>query len=149
LLENCQDHQGTVVLRLCHDEARYGAFETLETFLHEHDIPFDRYSDGRYEYDPLWTCFRPGQDLREFVTNTDRERLFGESLLVTTAEQLELALGHFATQEMALGISTIEAAHRHLHKSVATGCGPLSPFQLVGAAPAGQTDDFPISPPEE
>ncbi len=61
LLANCEEHQGSVVLRLCHDEARYGVFETLETFLRDHGIPFDRYSDGRYEFDPLWTCFRPGQ----------------------------------------------------------------------------------------
>ena len=149
LLDNCTDLEGIVVLRLCDDEARYGAFESLEAFLREHDIPFDRYSDGRYEYDPLWACFRPGHDLCEFTTNTDRERLFSESLLVKIAKQLEQALDRFAARKTTQGIAAVKAAQRRLRAAMATNYGPLPPFQLIGEAVVDATDNYPILPPQE
>lgn len=147
LLDNCTDREGVIVLRLCDDEAPYGAFESLEAFLREHDIPYDRYSDGRYEYDPLWACFRPGHDLCEFTTNTCRERLFSESLLVKIAAQLEQALGRFGAQQTTRGITTVRAAQRRLRATMATNYRPLPPFQLIGEAVVDATDNYPILPP--
>ena len=51
-------------LFLVNDEARYGMFEELEDFLCEHDIPYDRHSDARFEWDAENVTFRPGMERR-------------------------------------------------------------------------------------
>jgi aspartate oxidase len=38
-------------VRFTNDEAAYGQFEELESWLTRHGIDFDRHSDARYEYD--------------------------------------------------------------------------------------------------
>ena len=47
-------------LELEDSEARGGQFEELEAYLVEQAIPFDRASDGTYEYGPDIRRFRPG-----------------------------------------------------------------------------------------
>ena len=39
-------------LHFCDCEAAYGEFQELEGWLREHNIPFQRQSSGKYEYDP-------------------------------------------------------------------------------------------------
>jgi hypothetical protein len=45
-----------------HDRARWGAFEALEAYLIEQQIPFDRYSEPALGYDGRLAQFRPGMD---------------------------------------------------------------------------------------
>ena len=47
-------------LELEDDEAPWGMFEELETYLTGQAIPFDRLSDGGYESSPELRRFRPG-----------------------------------------------------------------------------------------
>ncbi len=56
-------------------EASYGCFRTLEDFLQAHDIEFDRWSDGTYEYEPEMVTFRSGTDLRTWPTDRDGQRV--------------------------------------------------------------------------
>ncbi len=56
-------------------EASYGCFRTLEDFLQAHDIEFDRWSDGTYEYDPEMVTFRRGGEPRTWPTDRDGQRV--------------------------------------------------------------------------
>jgi hypothetical protein len=56
-------------------EASYGCFRTLEDFLQAHDIEFDRWSDGTYEYDPEMVTFRKGGKPRTWPTDRDGQRV--------------------------------------------------------------------------
>lgn len=132
LLAGCVDHEGVTVLRLCHDEARDGAFETLEAFLCEHRIPFDRFSDGRYEYDPEWAFFRPDTGLQFFTTNTSRKRVYDESSLTAVVDQLERTLGQLKAGRIKGAITLVTCIRRELVSELSSGCEGLPPFQLFG-----------------
>ena len=56
-------------------EASYGCFRSLEDFLQAHDIEFDRWSDGTYEYDPEMVTFRKGGKPRSWPTDRDGQRV--------------------------------------------------------------------------
>lgn len=73
LLDNCTEHDKAVVLQLCDDQASWGEFKELEAFLVERAIAFDRFSDGRYEFDPEWVSLRPGSELQVQPINSQRE----------------------------------------------------------------------------
>ncbi len=60
-------------------EASYGCFRTLEDFLQAHDIEFDRWSDGTYEYAPEMVTFRKGGEPRTWPTDRDGQRVVGAS----------------------------------------------------------------------
>lgn len=68
-----EEIDGVALLRLCDEEARSGQFATLEGFLERYGIPYDRHSDGVYEYDPDLVQFRPGMN-RPLVVVTNKSR---------------------------------------------------------------------------
>jgi len=51
-------HKGK--LFLCDAEARYGEFPELEQACRTLGLPYTRYSEGKYEYDPILSDWRPG-----------------------------------------------------------------------------------------
>ena len=54
---SARDESG--LLHFADTEAAYGEFAELEGWLREHNIPFQRQSSGRYEYDACFVEFRP------------------------------------------------------------------------------------------
>ena len=60
-------------------EASWGEFAGLEQFCVEHGIAFDRKTEGKYEFDPETSSFRPGMsDALVEVTNESGERVVAE-----------------------------------------------------------------------
>jgi len=55
-------------------EANYGLLDSLTEFLQEHDIWYDLYNTGKYEYNADWTFFRGG-DLVVCPSNQNDELL--------------------------------------------------------------------------
>ena len=64
-------------LRLVDDEARGGEFDDLEKFLKEKKIPFDRFTDGKYEYDCEAVHYRPGckPEITCYITDKSQNQL--------------------------------------------------------------------------
>jgi hypothetical protein len=62
-----------LLLKLYDDQARYAEFDSLETFLRKHGIPYSRWGEGKYEYDPEVVVFRPGRKLLSWPTNHDQQ----------------------------------------------------------------------------
>ena len=73
LLANRQQIARRLYLCLGDDQVSWGEFPELEAFLVEHDLPFDRFSEGKWEYEPTWTYYRLGQSVRTLVTNPRHE----------------------------------------------------------------------------
>ena len=46
----------------CDDEASYGEFSELEELCRELGLPYDRWSDHKYEYDSCVSMWRPGMN---------------------------------------------------------------------------------------
>src|SRR5437870_810723 len=61
LLEELRQHDSEV-LSVGDDEALGGMFESLEEFLVEQGVAFDRHSDAKYEYDGEIVFYRPGME---------------------------------------------------------------------------------------
>ncbi len=78
---------GTITLYDC--EARYGEFETLEAFLREHEIPFDRHCDAKYEYDGMLVKYRPATGLHEYLATQDGEQTINGVEIDEVASQLD------------------------------------------------------------
>jgi len=84
-------------------EARWGQFEELETYLVEQAIPFDRLSDGRYEYSPELRQFRPAitdADGKILQPETDRTFLCDHDNRPTAAlADVDKAIAETTTRE--------------------------------------------------
>jgi hypothetical protein len=73
-------------------EAANGEFAELEGWLREHNIPFQRQSSGKYEYDPCFVEFRP-----DLPGKPDRVSLTTqEGAPVICREEIEKALQSMA-----------------------------------------------------
>lgn len=61
---------GEWVLQLTDLDAPYGAFPELETFLVQHELPFDRQSDPGHGYDGALVIYRPGAGPTQFIATS-------------------------------------------------------------------------------
>ena len=104
LLEGIKDGE----LRLVDDEATGGEFPDFEDFLKKHKIPFDRQTDGKYEYDPELVHYRPGHDpeIQAFLTTKEGHRLVSEEN-VRKVEKLLIKHGAAGVDEAVLLINKI------------------------------------------
>lgn len=82
------DNDDVVVLRLCDDQASWGEFEELETFLRDNDIAYIRYSDGKYDLDPECAAFHPEKGLVQWLTDHNRKPVIKASDLKPIAGTL-------------------------------------------------------------
>ena len=108
-------------------EASYGCFRTLEDFLQAHDIEFDRWSDGTYEYAPEMVTFRKGSDLRTWPTDRDGQR-------VVRASEVEKLLRQ-------RGIKEARRKYRKLLGPVVPPLKKIGPEELLARAENRRTDE--------
>jgi len=132
-----ENAQGVRLLWFCDDEASYGEFDILESFLREHEIPFTRRSEGRYEYDPETVHFRPGRGLTRCLTNAAAQPVV-EVAEVTPVEELLTAAIEQRQQGSDLDCwSLVVTAQQLLRDHLSADVPPLEPFQIEAAeAPA-------------
>ena len=79
---------GLLTLRLYDDQASWGEFDSLESFLQEHKIPFVRYTEGKYDYDPEVVAFHPDCGLVQELTDHNRNPSIQASVLTPIADTL-------------------------------------------------------------
>ena len=72
LAARSDDGDDVTLLRLCDDQASWGEFEELETFLRDNDIAYIRHSDGKYDLDPEGAAFHPDTGLVQWLTDHNR-----------------------------------------------------------------------------
>jgi hypothetical protein len=132
-----ENAQGERLLWFCDDEASYGEFDILESFLREHEIPFTRHSAGRYEYDPETVHFRPGHGLITCATNAAAQPVV-EVAEITPVDNLLTAAIEQRQQESDVDCwSMVVTARQLLRDRLSADVPPLEPFQIEAAeAPA-------------
>lgn len=90
LLRAARDGNAATTLNLMDHEVAWGHFETLEPFLKEHNIAFDRWSEGKYEFDAELLQFRPGMTQPFCCATLQNQEPVVEARLVASAlESLE------------------------------------------------------------
>jgi hypothetical protein len=105
------------VLRLYSDEMAYGNFDLLQEFLVDHQLPFDRWHDAKYEIPCELMVYRPESELRFFLTNLQEEivvraePLMGLPALLQETRQLLRARGKEAALQALRRCQRLAAEH--------------------------------------
>jgi hypothetical protein len=120
-------------LMLYDDAACNGQFEYLEAFLMQHNIPWDRTNNAKYEYDGFLTCFRPGQGIVEFNATQDGEPLVTLEDVLKIKERLLEVLNGKSWGALKLALHKID--------QIAPEIEPLKPFTIVDDEPKEVTDE--------
>jgi hypothetical protein len=132
ILSAC-DENGLLHFADC--EVAWGEFQELEDWLREHDIPFQRQSFGKFEYDPCFVEFRPdlpGKQNRDRYTLTTQE---GAPVICHGA--IEKALQNMAklvkdrNRAATKRLQAWERIYRGLIRSIPPKLPPLPPFEIV------------------
>ena len=127
LLETLSDG----LLWLCDDQASWGQFDALERLLQEHNVPFDRKSGGKYEYDAEMVHYRPHlPELLRVITDANGEPVVSASKLKPVDE----ALSRAQSEPTRSGIlEAVRAAQQLLQLALPPSLEPMEPFRISGS----------------
>ena len=93
LASRSDDDNGLRLLTLYDDQARWGEFDSLETFRQEQGISYCRYSEGKYDYDAETSAFHPDCGFVESLTDHNRHPVVQTFQLTPIAATLAKVLG--------------------------------------------------------
>ena len=130
LLDNRQQIGRHWWLCLGDDQASWGEFRELEAFLVEHNIPFDRFSEGKWEYEPTWDVYRPGQPVRTVITNPQREPVVAMTGLRTVSRRLSI-IAQGTTPNLATLTRQLKSLDRQLSRLLPARIPPLPSLTVV------------------
>ena len=128
---SARDESGLLHFADC--EAAWGEFAELEGWLQEHNIPFQRQSSGKFEYDPCFVEFRP-----DLPGKPDRYTLTTqEGAPVICREEIEKALQSMARlakdkkRPATKRLQAWERIYQKLSNSIPAKLPPLPKFEIV------------------
>ena len=131
LLEAREDRDGAILLCLYDDQARFGEFAELETFLREQSVSFDRLSEAKYEYAAQIVSFRPDTGLVELPTDPQHRPI----VLAEDLEPLGMSLSRLIRQieqaDVPKALRAAKRADRSLKRLLPPKLPPLEPFEIV------------------
>ena len=133
LLEHLQRVGNVSVLRLCDDQASWGEFGDLESFLVRHRIPFNRFTEGKWEYAPQLVVYRPGAPVRALDTNTQREPIVPTTGLDKILAQLMDAQRAIKQGKSPTALKYQRLALRQLKRLLPAPIRPLPTFEIAPA----------------
>ena len=120
------------VLLLIDDQARWGEFPDLETFLSEHNIPYTRRTEPKYEYDGELVDFRPGGGVIVVPINAAGYPIVPASALADVDAALAQALEYLTKGPGSVGpaIEPAKKAQQLLREHLPPQVPPLEPFEI-------------------
>jgi len=133
LLKACQEIAGAKVLRLYSDEVGYGNFDVLQEFLIDHELPFDRWHESKYEIPCEQMVYRPEAELRFFLTNLQGEIVVTAEPLMGLAGLLEEAQGLLRTSSKRAALQVLRHCRRLVAEHLRPSLPPLPALQIVAS----------------
>ncbi|MBN2579379.1 MAG: hypothetical protein JXB10_10340 [Pirellulales bacterium] len=127
-------------LRFYDDEASWGEFADLEEFLQGHGIPFDRYSDGKYEYDCELKWFRPGIGVSFCITTKAGLPVVEAVSIKPVLRALQRLPGEFKKKGLSMaGLwKRIERIEKLLRRKLPDEMPRLPPFRILSRKGSGR-----------
>ena len=120
-------------LHFCDCEAAYGEFQELEGWLREHNIPFQRQSSGKYEYDPCFMEFRPDlpgtPDRNTLTTQEGAPVICHEEIAKAMQSMAKLVKDQKRSETKRL--QAWERIYSKLNRLIPPTLPPLPPFEIV------------------
>jgi hypothetical protein len=133
------------VLCLFDDQARWGEMEDLERFLEEHQIAFNRFSEGKYEQSAEVVRYRPQAGRVESLTDPEHRPVVLASSLEPVEEALRKGIERLADEQrtekgpspnrrpgasLAGGLRHLRRARRLLGELVPPRVPALGPLEI-------------------
>jgi hypothetical protein len=131
LLKACCQIAGAKVLRLYGDEVAYGNFDLLQEFLLDRKLPFDRWHESKYEIPCELTVYRPGSDLRFFLTNLEGEVAVKAEPLLELADLLQEAEQHLQSDSTHRAQKILRRCQRLASQHLPSAIPPLPALTIV------------------
>jgi hypothetical protein len=125
---------GLLTLRLYDDQASWGEFDSLERFLQEHKIPFARYTEGKYDFDPEVVAFHPACGLVQELTDHNRNPIVQTSALKPIAASLAKTVAEMQSgkADIAKLQRKLQRLHGKLRKCLPADVPALETFEVIG-----------------
>ena len=110
-----------------------GRIRSLEGFLQEHGIPFARYTEGKYDYDPEVVAFHPACGLVQELTDHNRNPIVQTSALKPIADTLAKILADMRSGNVdaARLQRKLQRLHGKLRKCLPADVPALETFEVV------------------
>ena len=130
---SARDESG--LLHFADAEVAWGEFQELEGWLREHDIPFQRQSSGKFEYDPCFVEFRPdlpgkhNQDRYTLTTQDGTPVVYHSEIEKAVQKMAKLAADR--KRPAAKRLQAWEKIYRALLRSIPPEPPPLPRFEIV------------------
>ena len=124
------DADGSSVLKLRDDEARWGEFDPLEPFLREHGIAYRRWTDAQCECDAEVEAFHPQCGQVSWLTNHAGKPILLASQLITTETKLAELLDR-VERGAAVVARDLAAVLETLRAELPPAVPPLEPLEIV------------------
>jgi hypothetical protein len=132
LLEARQEHDGELLLRLCHDEVRWGEFDELEPVLQEHGASYTRRTESRGEREAERVEYRPGMDAPVCViTDAGFDPIVPASELVAVETPLAEAIERLDADDTTVARDLAEKALHALRTQLPPSLPPLGEFSIT------------------
>ena len=119
-------------IQLFADAASWGQFELLEQFLIEHQIPFDRHHDAKYEIASTTLFYRPEFGCQEYLTDANEKVVCPARPLRGLATSLKQVREQLRGGEIAAAEQLIAACIDQLDAHMPTEVPPLPPLEITG-----------------
>ena len=132
LLSARSEVDGSLVLQLCDDQARWGWFEVLESFLYKHQLPFDRQADASFAYGAYLTQYRPGRKTKILPTDSAGRPVVLMEAVRPAALQLAQAIRQFESAPKRRRLEPFRRIHRQLQQVLPVPVSPLPNFTIGG-----------------
>ena len=124
---------GLLTLRLYDDHASWGEFDILEGFLRGHRVPFVRYTEGKYDYDPEVVAFHPSCGLVQEPTDHRRNPIVQAATLKPIADTLAIILAEMRSGDVdaARLRRKLQRLYGKLRKCIPSDVPELGSFEVI------------------
>ena len=124
---------GLLTLRLYDDQASWGTFDGLERFLQEQKIPFVRYTEGKYDYDPEVVAFHPTCGTIQELTDHNRNPTVQASTIKPIVDKLTTILADMQSGKLdATRLQRkLQWIHVKLRKCLPVDAPALETFDVI------------------
>jgi hypothetical protein len=132
LLQARVEHHDGRALRLCDDQASWGEFADLESFLQEHAVPYTRHGEGGGSYNGEIVEYRPGTDPACTPVDANGSPTVDVDAIRRVAKSLDTALEQLDAGAVRKAALWLKRARRSLRKQLPPEIPPLPSFEIEG-----------------
>jgi len=136
LIEACDESDDDDrVLRLCDDQASWGEFADLESFLQEHAIPYTRHGEGGGSYNGEIVEYRPGNDPVCISVDANGSPAVDIDAVRRVDKALDVAMRRLDTGDVRRAARWLKVARHSLCEQLPPAIQPLPSFEIEGYQP--------------